>query len=374
MNAVSARWQRWSPAARVITTLVGLVLVVNIGAGTLNRVLGGGPAGPSSSSYATSSGGLAGYADLLAAQGSAVTRLRTPLDQARLDPGDTLVLSDAELTATEAVAVVDFVRAGGRLVAAGPLTTPIVRELADARVRWSADGARASHASSRQPETAGVREVESQGEGSWGFVDNGVLIGAGRTLAFVADAGRGRVVAVADPSILSNGFLDRADNAGFAVAAAGPAGRPVVFAEYGHGYGHRTGTAALPRQWQHFLWIAGLAVALAMWARGKRLGPPDRDDTVRPPPRVAYVEALAATLVRTGDREEGVRPVRSEARALVLARAGLPADAGDDELRRVASAVGLSSATVQSLLQPVQNDDDVVAVGMARASLEGKRW
>jgi hypothetical protein len=179
---------------------------------------------------------------------------------------------------------------------------------------------------------------------------------------------------VADASILSNAFLDRADNAAFAVAAAGPTDRPVVFAEYGHGYGHRRGVRALPAAWRRLLLVAALAVAVAMWARGKRLGPPDRDDTVRPPPRVAYVEALAATLVRTGNREEGVRPVRDEARALVLARAGLPPDAGDDEFRRAAAAVGLSPATVQALLQPVRNDDDVVAVGQARASLEGRQW
>src|SRR5207247_4086778 len=116
--------------------------------------------------------------------------------------------------------------------------------------------------------------------------------------------------------------------------------------------------SAIPGRWKTLLEFAAFAVALAMWARGKRLGPPDRDDTVRPPPRVAYVEAVAATLARTGNREEGVRPVRADGRALVLSRAGLPPDANDDEVRRVAAAVGLEPSTVQALLQPVHNDDD----------------
>ena len=374
MNPLAARWRAWSPAARVITALIALVLAVNLGASFLDRMLGGGPAGPSSSSYATSSGGLAAFADLLAAQGSAVTRLRTPLDKARLDPGSTLVLSDTGVTVAEAGAVEDFVRHGGRLLAVGAPATGIVRDLADARVRWSSDGTSASHPVGDAPETAGVSRVEGDGDGSWGFVGNAVLSGDGRIVAFATDADAGRVVAVADVSVFSNAFLDHADNAAFAVAAAGPAARPVVFAEYGHGYGRHTGAGALPARWRRLLWIAAGAVALAMWARGKRLGPADRDDTVRPPPRVAYVEALAATLVRTGDRQEGVRPVRDEARAVVLAQAGLPPDAGDSDLRRAAAAMGIDPGAVEALVRPVQDDDDVVAVGQVLASLERKRW
>ncbi|MBV8960930.1 MAG: hypothetical protein JO087_19370, partial [Actinobacteria bacterium] len=143
---------------------------------------------------------------------------------------------------------------------------------------------------------------------------------------------------------------------------------------YDHGYGRSTGLGALPDHWRTGLSIAVLAVIIAMWARGKRLGPADRDDTVRPPPRVAYVEALAATIARTGNRDEGVRPVRDEARRRLLARAGLPPDASDDEVRRAATATGVPAETARALLQPAANDDDVVAVGRALASLEEERW
>jgi hypothetical protein len=375
MSGVRERWEAWSPAARIIAVLVGVLVVANIGAGFLDRVLGGGPSGPSSSSYATSSGGLAAYADLLGAQGTAVTRLRTPIDKAHLEPGSTLVVVDTQLPPEEQATVEDFVRQGGRLVAAGATTDGVVASLADARARWSDQGAEVLHPVGSQPEIAGVRRVEGAGEGSWSFVENGELSGGGNTVVFADDVDAGRVVAIADPSILSNDFLDRADNAAFAIAAAGPRNRPVVFAEYGHGYGHSSGLGAIPSRWQAMLIIATLAAVVAMWARGKRLGPADRDDTVRPPPRVAYVEAVAATIARAGDREEGVRPVRAEARALVLARAGLPADAVDDEVRRAGVATGVPAATVEAVLRPAMNDDDVVAVGRALASLEeDQRW
>lgn len=375
MSALRARWEAWSPAARVIVVLAGVLVVANIGAGFLDRVLGGGPSGPSSSSYATSSGGLAAYADLLGAQGHPVTRLRTPIDRAHLEPGSTLVLADLQVTPVEAATVDDFVRHGGRLVAAGGQVGDLVASLADARARWSVEGAEVLHAVGSEAETSGVRRVEAAGSGSWSFIDSGELAGGGNTVAFADDVDAGRVVAIADSSILSNDYLDRADNAAFAIAAAGPRGRPVVFAEYGHGYGHSSGLGAIPARWKAMLLIAALAVVVAMWARGKRLGPPDRDDTVRPPPRVAYVEAVAATIARAGDREEGVRPVRAEARALVLARAGLPADAVDDEVRRAAAATGVPAATVDAVLRPVTNDDDVVAVGRALASLEeDQQW
>jgi hypothetical protein len=349
-----------------------VLVVVNIGAGFLDRVLGGGPSGPSSSSYATSSGGLAAYADLLGAQGTPVTRLRTPIDKAHLEPGSTLVVVDTPITPVEEAAVEDFVRGGGRLVAAGEPAGAVVASLADARARWSDEGAEVLHAVGNDAETAGVRRVEGAGTGSWSFVENGELSGAGNTVVFADDVDGGRVVAVADSSILSNAYLDRADNAAFAIGAAGLRHRPVVFAEYGHGYGHSRGLAAIPARWKAMLLIAALAAVVAMWARGKRLGPPDRDDTVRPPPRVAYVEAVAATIARAGDREEGVRPVRAEARAVVLARAGLPAEAVDDEVRRAAVATGVPAAVVDAVLRPVINDDDVVAVGRALASLERK--
>ena len=374
MTTLNERWRAWSPAARVISALVGIVVAVNVFAAVLDKTIGGGPSGPSSSSYATSSGGLAAYADLLAAQGADVTRLRRPLDKERLDPASTLVLSESNLSALEAATLEDFVRGGGRLVVAGAEASGVVNSLADARVRWSPDGATVLHALGNASEVTGVGRVEAAGDGSWEFATDAVLEASGVTAAFATDVDRGRVVAIADASILANKFLDHADNAAFAFAAAGAPARPVVFAEYDHGYGRSIGIGALPDHWQTGLAIAVLAVIIAMWARGKRLGPADRDDTVRPPPRVAYVEALAATIARTGNRDEGVRPVRDEARRRLLARAGLPPDASDDEVRRAATATGVPAETARALLQPAANDDDVVAVGRALASLEEKRW
>ena len=47
--------------------------------------------------------------------------------------------------------------------------------------------------------------------------------------------------------------------------------------------------------------LLGLALTalVAIWAVGRRFGPPEDPDIEAPPPRVAYVDALAAALVRT---------------------------------------------------------------------------
>jgi hypothetical protein len=47
--------------------------------------------------------------------------------------------------------------------------------------------------------------------------------------------------------------------------------------------------------------LLGLALTalVAVWSAGRRFGPPEDLDTEPPPPRVAYVDALAAALVRT---------------------------------------------------------------------------
>ena len=62
----------------------------------VNSLAGGSPGGPTSSSYATGGDGLAAYASLLGRAGHPVSRLRTPLADARLDPRDTLVVLDAD--------------------------------------------------------------------------------------------------------------------------------------------------------------------------------------------------------------------------------------------------------------------------------------
>src|SRR5439155_27082798 len=157
------------------------------------------------------------------------------------------------------------------------------------------------------PEVAGVGAVRAAQLGSWREAGQfePILAGEGeRVLAVAGDVDAGRVVALADPSPVQNGLLAADDDAALALGLAGGRGRAVLLAGGPAGYGQAGGLAALPRRWR--LALAGLGLAAAVWllARSRRLGPPEDEARALPPPRWAYVEAVAATLARTRQPRE----------------------------------------------------------------------
>jgi hypothetical protein len=225
-------------------------------------------------------------------------------------------------------------------------------------------------------ETAHVRHVRGSGSGAW--VTDGAfrpIVGGGkRALVDVASAGPGQILAVADEALLQVQLLAEADNAALGVGLAGPAGRPVRFAEARHGFGAASGVWALPIDWRWLLAGLGLAAALWSWSAGKRLGPPDQEGLSPPPARAELVHALAATVARTGDLGPVVGRVRRAARARLGRRAGLGADPSDSQLRAAGEAAGLSASEVTSLLDHDGHDTiAALTVGGARAPPAGER-
>jgi hypothetical protein len=281
----AARWRRPAIAAIVVAALV--VVAALLGAATP------GPRGPESSSYATQPRGTAAWASLLARSGHPVTRLRRRLDDRPLPRGATLVLLDPNGIADGEIAALNrFLLDGGSAVLGGAADQDCLREalLGVPPLRGLA-GDTDAEALVPVAQTAGVRTLRSAGDGV--FANGGRLlpIAGGRrgALALAGGSGGGRVTVLADASPLQNRLLDRADNAAFALAVAGGAGRPVVFSELQHGYG-RTGLAALPAQWKVALALAvqDVALRLAEALRPKVAGP-FRD---LPPER--FLEALDA--------------------------------------------------------------------------------
>jgi hypothetical protein len=332
-----------SRLARAALAVVGALFAIAV----LGSFLpGGGASGgrSPSSSYSTKADGLAAYTALLARFGHPVERLRGDLLPGALDPAATVVVLDAPgLSPAEAKNLGRFVRGGGRLIAGGLGADEWLSLVLDDHVAASEHGVRSAEPlDPAAPEVDGVRTVRTDGAASWG--DAGrmvpVLGGQGRAVAATASPGQGRVIALADPSALQNHLLGEADNAAFGLALAG-ASRSVRFDEGPHGYGQGEGLAALPRRWR--LAMAGLGLAAAVWllARSRRLGPPEDEARTLPPPRRAYVDALAGTLARTGRAGEAAEPVRARVRALVAQRSGLPAGASGEELRRAAERLGL---------------------------------
>jgi len=360
-------------ARTVVALVVGAVVAVNLllaALAELTRV----PAGPPSSSYATAPEGVAAYADLLVRSGHQVERLRDPLDDAELDPAVTLVLLDpGPLDEDARAALARFVEDGGRLLAGGAAPGGWVTELLSEPPAWSPVGPRRAEVVVPTEAVRGVERVETAGRGVWEDAGEAlpVLAGDRQAVVVVARRGRGTMTLIADSSILQNRLLARADNAAFGLAAAGEPRRPVVFVESVHGYGRESGLGAIPGRWAWALAGLGLSALLFMWARGRRLGPPEDAERDLPPPRLEYVESLAALLARSRRPGEAAAPVQAAVRRALARRAGLPPGAPDDDLRAAAARFGLPADEREAALAPVRDAAGLAAAGRALARLSG---
>ena len=342
---------------------------------------GGGQGGGSpSSSYSYRADGASAWAELLNRFGRPVERLRGDLEPAALGPAATLVVLDAPgLTGHETEAVAEFVRRGGHLVTGGEGADSLLKAVVDEPPHFAHEGVRNAAPVGTPPpsEVEGVRTVRAGRLGSWEVPGElrPILAGdLGRLIAVAGDSGSGRVVALADPSPVQNGFLSAEDNAAFALGVVGDPGRRVLFAEGAHGYGESDGLAALPRRWRLVLAGLGLAAGIWLYARSRRLGPPEDEARPLPPARWAYVDAVAGTLVRTKRPQEAAEPVRRRARELIAGRAALPPDAGPDDLYQAAVRLGVPPDEAAAALGApgVTEEATVLAAGRALARLTGR--
>jgi hypothetical protein len=347
---------RWGAA--FVALVVGLLLLT-----TLIDELLPAPSGPASSSYATTTRGLAAYAELLSRLGHPVARLRVAPSDTTLDPRSTLVLLDpaSEVAPADIAALRRFVADGGQLIAGGEDSEGLATALAGAHVAWAPEGPRVVHVRG----AAGARTVVTSGDGSY-------TCPGGRSAALLCVAGGGRIRLLADSSPLTNARLAEADNALLGSTLAGPPGRPVVFAETVHGFNAATGLAALPATgwWAvGLLVLAGVAYLVARWPR---LGPAVEPDAVAAPPRREHVDALAGALASTRDRSAAAGRLRAAARAIVTRRAGLEPDASTERLARAGGALGLGESEVRQLTGDGARDEDLVALGGLLAHLRSE--
>lgn len=367
------------PRAARLWATAGVALLALLAVSSLLPGGGGQGGGSPSSSYSNRPDGVSAWAELLAGFGRDVGRLRGELRPPDLDPAATVVVLDAPgMTGAEAEHLAGFVRRGGHLVAGGAGAGEWLEAVVDDAPVMSGRGAETARPSGAPPapEVAGVRSVRAAELGSW--AEQGSLAPVlrgdnGRVIALAGNVERGRVVALADPSPVHNGLLALDDNAAFALGVVGGPDRRVLFAEGAHGYGQGEGLSALPRRWR--LALAGLGLAAAVWllARSRRLGPPEDETRALPPPRWAYVDALAGTLARTGRPAEASEPVRRRARELIARRAGLPPDAEPDDLYQAAIRLGLvPDEAAAAIGAPAPTEDaGVLAAGRALARLNG---
>jgi Domain of unknown function (DUF4350) len=232
-------------------------------------------------------------------------------------------------TSDEASGVLQWVRSGGTLVYASEQGDPEL-DRALGVIRFGFDVPGAPYAV--PPVLAGVQQVAGSGQLA-PLQTSPAQVAILRTRdgfagGYTERIGIGRVIVLADPLVLCNGYLERADNGAFLADVLGLAapGTPVVFDEYHHGL---TVSDFAPQSWVSTPWGAALlwllvAVFFGLVLRGRRFGPLI-DRPAEPGRSDAEWSAAVGQLLR-----------RSSARSVTL---GLLATATE---RAVAARTGLS--------------------------------
>jgi hypothetical protein len=185
------------------------------------------------------------------------------------------------------------------------------------------------------------------------------------------------LVLLASPAPLQNRLIGQADNAAFAIDIGMSPAKAVAFDEYDHGYGQvGGGIAGLPSWWKAALLLALAAVILWLLSAARRFGPPEDANRELAPARVAYVEAMA-TLLSTASPERAAgatAAVQIRARDGLCRRIGVPIDAPDEEIARVAPSTAVPADLVATVLSTPRTADELVAVGRASAELARERF
>jgi len=130
------------------------------------------------------------------------------------------------------------------------------------------------------PSVASEGEIRLRWRQSFAAIGGADAIAAAdhQTLAVKIDLGRGRIVAVADPTMVSNGSLRRSDNAVWLVNLVASWGNgQVLFDEYHHGFGAKKSAASLAwafslTPWGWCLWQAAVAGLLYIFCYRRRFG------------------------------------------------------------------------------------------------------
>ena len=235
----------------------------------------------------------------------------------------------SEYTADEADAIYDWVRTkGGTLVYASEKADPEL-DRAFGVTRAGLSGGAPYDAS---PALDGAKTVEG-GSFIQPFDPSPAQVailrsaGDGQVAGYTERVGTGRVVVLADPLVLCNGYLEKGDNGALLADLLGSnTATPVAVDEYHHGL---TVSDFAPQAWVRTPWGAALiwlilAVFVGLWLRGRRFGP-----LVQRPPETARSDVEWSVAV-------GQLLRRSSARTVTL---GLLVAATE---RAVAAQTGLS--------------------------------
>jgi hypothetical protein len=230
-------------------------------------------------------------------------------------------------TADEADRTAAWVRAGGVLVYASEQGDPeLDRALGVSRLNGIVD----SSVATATPVLAGVTQVAG-GDTAMPLDPAGTQVPilrshGGFALGYMSFLNSGRVIVLADPLILCNGYLEKQDNGRLLADLLGTDRRTVAFDEYHHGL---TFSDLSPQAWLLTPWGAGLmwlvvAAFVGLLLRGRSFGPliSRRSEVARAD--TEWAVAVGELLRRSGARAVTLGVLAAASERAVAARTGLP--------------------------------------------------
>ena len=259
-------------------------------------------------------------------------------------PGLLFIFTPGAFTSDEAERVSDWLDANGVVVYAAEDGDQALDKLFGLHRMSSAPGraAPAASASVRAPAPVfGGVDVVKGAERSRGFAPTATQVpllrdGSGKVLALKETVGGGQVIALSDPLILCNGYLDKADNGRLAadLIAMTPSGGRVWFDEFHHGAAANQSpqTAWMTTPWGVSLLAAVAILFVGLALRGRSFGPmiPLRSRADRS--SAEYASAVGSLLHRTGARRLTLETLLSASRRAVAEQVGLGSDTPSDQL------------------------------------------
>jgi hypothetical protein len=172
--------------------------------------------------------------------------------------------------------------------------------------------------------------------------------------------GRGRIVVLSDPYIISNSGLNRADNLFLAVnVVTGARGGLIAFDEFHQGYGETRNQMFAYFSGTPILWMFAqcLLIALALgWTRGRRFAralPEPRPDRRS---KLEFVASMAELQQRARAYDLAIENIYQRTRRALARYAGLPATAKLEQIaERTAARSGRDRAELEALLRECED-------------------
>jgi hypothetical protein len=357
------RFPRWLVAVAMVGLLVAATLITGPPGSTA-------PLDPDS----TASDGLRGVRDLLTEVGVDVeVSLERPVDIS------TKVFVPLDLLGTQRRDdLLAWVRDGGTLVVADP-GSPL-----HGLTSGGAGLAGALGATPRRPncDLEGLDEVGEVLHSGWrGFEapDGAVAcfpVGDDQAWLVVRREGEGTVIALGSADPLTNGQLDRADNAVLAAALLGPApgDHLVVVPRPAVGEGDTGLLDLVPTRIWRGLAVLFVAVVLAALWRSRRLGPPVAERLPPVVPSAELARSVAGLLQRAHSRQGAADQLRAGARREAAERLGAaPMSRPADLVALATTRTTIDPDVARTALLDGPVDDDQTLVAVARASAETRR-